>query len=186
MKYTEEEKEQIAEMVEDWLQRHNCSCEEVAQQDDNCITGAVDLVGELANIRDVTKENPLVFLGGTCAGSKWREFLIPLLHIDYYNPVVKEWTKECIKKENEAKLLAKYHLYVITPRMQGVYSIAEAVNSTHLVNVTTIFCILKEDNLGRFTPREMYSLAATKQLIEDNGGIVLDSLQEIADYLNKQ
>ena len=29
-----------------------------------------------------------VFLGGTCAESKWREKLIPLLQCDYFNPVV--------------------------------------------------------------------------------------------------
>lgn len=31
---------------------------------------------------------PKVFLGGTCNGSIWREKLIPLLKIDYFNPVV--------------------------------------------------------------------------------------------------
>lgn len=33
-----------------------------------------------------------VFLGGTCNGSKWREELIPLLQVGYFNPVVDEWT----------------------------------------------------------------------------------------------
>ena len=38
-----------------------------------------------------------VFLGGTCAESKWREKLIPLLKCDYFNPVVDDWTPECQK-----------------------------------------------------------------------------------------
>ena len=32
-----------------------------------------------------------VFLGGTCNESKWRDDLIKLLKIDYFNPVVKDW-----------------------------------------------------------------------------------------------
>lgn len=31
-----------------------------------------------------------VFLGGTCAGWKWRDELQPLLKCDYYNPIVKK------------------------------------------------------------------------------------------------
>ena len=36
-----------------------------------------------------------VFLGGTCNNSKWRDKLIPMLNIDYFNPVVDDWTEEC-------------------------------------------------------------------------------------------
>lgn len=35
-----------------------------------------------------------VFLGGTCAGWKWRDELQPLLKCDYYNPIVKNWSEE--------------------------------------------------------------------------------------------
>ena len=38
--------------------------------------------------------NLLLFLGGTCNGSVWREDLIPLLEyekIPYFNPVVDHW-----------------------------------------------------------------------------------------------
>ena len=44
-----------------------------------------------------------VFLGGTCAESKWREKLIPLLKCEYFNPVVEDWTPECQKIEEEQK-----------------------------------------------------------------------------------
>ena len=40
-----------------------------------------------------------VFLGGTCNGSTWRDELIPMLNIDYFNPVVENWTSECQKEE---------------------------------------------------------------------------------------
>jgi hypothetical protein len=29
-----------------------------------------------------------VYLGGTCNNSKWREKLIPLLKVKYFNPVI--------------------------------------------------------------------------------------------------
>lgn len=35
-----------------------------------------------------------VFLGGTCAGWKWRDELQLLLKCDYYNPIVKNWSEE--------------------------------------------------------------------------------------------
>lgn len=40
-----------------------------------------------------------VFLGGTCNNSKWRDELIPNLTVDYFNPVVDDWTPEAAKKE---------------------------------------------------------------------------------------
>ena len=50
-----------------------------------------------------------VFLGGTCAESTWREKLIPLLKINYFNPVVDDWTEECYKEELRQRYL-KYKL----------------------------------------------------------------------------
>jgi hypothetical protein len=40
-----------------------------------------------------------VFLGGTCNGSTWRDSLVKSLKIDYFNPVVKNWTPECQAEE---------------------------------------------------------------------------------------
>ena len=43
-----------------------------------------------------------IFLGGTCNESTWREKLIPLLEdrdIDYFNPVVSNWSEECYQEE---------------------------------------------------------------------------------------
>lgn len=74
-----------------------------------------------------------IFLGGTCGESTWREELIPELDnlgLEYFNPVVPDWTPECIEIENQEKNeLCNTHLYIITPEMSGVYSIAEMVNS---------------------------------------------------------
>jgi len=38
-----------------------------------------------------------VFLGGTCNKSTWRQRLIKLLKIDYFNPVVDDWNEEALR-----------------------------------------------------------------------------------------
>ena len=87
-----------------------------------------------------------IFLGGTCNNSTWRNKLIPILekyHIQYFNPIVDDWTEECVKIENEEKdVYCDCHLYVITPKMTGVYSIAEVIESVHMPNKLIIFCYL--------------------------------------------
>ena len=125
-----------------------------------------------------------VFLGGTCAESKWREKLIPLLKCDYFNPVVEDWTPECQENEEREKKICDYHLYVITPKMQGVYSIAEAVNDSKNVLRTCIFCVTKEEDDRDWTKGELKSLDATAKLIKRNGGVVLNNLEEVANFLN--
>ena len=55
-----------------------------------------------------------VFLGGTCANSKWRNKLIPLLEIDYFNPVVKNWTPKCQAEERRQREICDFVLYTIT------------------------------------------------------------------------
>ena len=82
-------------------------------------------------------ENPpkkILFLGGTCT-SKWRDEIIPALDyygVEYFNPVVEDWTPECIEIENEEKNeKCNIHLYYIDSSMQGVYSIAELVKSCY-------------------------------------------------------
>ena len=40
-----------------------------------------------------------VFLGGTCNESTWRDDLIKALKINYFNPVVEDWTPDCQQEE---------------------------------------------------------------------------------------
>ena len=74
-----------------------------------------------------------IFLGGTCGKSHWRDDLIKQLknyEVEWFNPVVKNWTPECqANEENEKNNKCNVHLYVITPEMKGIYSIAEIINS---------------------------------------------------------
>lgn len=126
-----------------------------------------------------------VFLGGTCNGSQWREILKPMLKINYFDPVVKDWTETAQKMELEKKESCDYLLYVITPLMIGFYSIAEAVDDSNKHNYKTVFCYLKEDNGRIFEPHQIKSLKATTNLIKRNGAKVFNKLEDVAEHLNE-
>ena len=147
------------------------------------------------------ENNKKVFLGGTCNESKWRDKLIPMLKINYFNPVVDDWNEECYQEELKQREICDYCLYVITPRMTGVYSIAEVVDDSNKRPEKTIFCVLNKD-LNKdydntiitnesmrpifFSKGQTMSLDRVGKMIERNGGKYFKSLKEVADYLNKE
>lgn len=130
------------------------------------------------------KENPNVFLGGTCNNSTWREKIIKDLKVPYFNPVVDDWNEEAQKREIEQRETAKFVLYVITPLMKGVYSIAEVVDDSNKRPEKTLFCVLEKDNDKEFDKSEIKSLTQVKKMVEKNGAKVFDSLSQISDFLN--
>lgn len=125
-----------------------------------------------------------VFLGGTCNGSEWREQIMPQLMCNYFNPVVEDWTPECQEIEEQEKVICDYHLYVITPKMKGVFSIAEVVNDSMKMKDKCIFCVTKEEDDDDFQQHELKSLKATEKLVATNGGTVLSTLGEVVAFLN--
>jgi hypothetical protein len=139
-----------------------------------------------------------VFLGGTCNESKWRDELIKLLKIDYFNPVVEDWTPECMAEEIRQRETCDYCLYVITPRMSGVYSIAEVIDDSNKRSQRTLFCFLGEDanpmqsltsmtlKSLKFDKGQLKSLGQVAKMVVKNGGKHFETLQEIADFLNQQ
>ena len=128
-----------------------------------------------------------VFLGGTCNESKWRDELIPMLKIDYFNPVVDDWTEECYQEELRQREICDYCFYVITPRMTGVYSIAEVVDDSNKRPNKTILCVLRKDTDSElfFNKTQMKSLDKVGQMVKMNGGKYFKSLEEVAAYLNQ-
>ncbi len=124
------------------------------------------------------------FLGGTCNGSTWRESLIPMLSVKYFNPVVADWTPECQEEEIKQRQECDFCLYVITPKMTGVYAIAEVVDDSNKRPEKTVFVALEQDGDEQFTPVQIKSMKMVKRMIEENGGQVCDSLDQVADYLN--
>ena len=141
-----------------------------------------------------------VFLGGTCNESTWRDRLIKMLEIDYFNPVVDDWTEECYQEELRQRKICDYCLYVITPRMTGVYSIAEVVDDSNKRPEKTIFCILNYDlsdykmklvdgkkvrkYVKLFDEGQLKSLDKVGVMVEKNGGKYFRSLSEVAEFLN--
>lgn len=126
-----------------------------------------------------------VFLGGTCNGSRWRDALIPLLtNALPYNPVVPDWTPECQAEEIRQRETSDYCLYVITPKMLGVYSIAEVVDDSNKRPEKTLFLVLPTDGEDVFTAEQLKSLTQTGKLVAANGGRVFATQQELVDFLN--
>ena len=124
-----------------------------------------------------------IFLGGTCNESDWRDKLIPLLQVDYFNPVVDDWTEECMKNEIiEKEDKCNIHFYAITSKMTGVFSIAEVVDSVHKHNIRTILHIFPQG----FDFGQLRSLSAVVNLVNSRGGIAYidDELERSARILN--
>lgn len=124
-----------------------------------------------------------VFLGGTCNGSTWRSRLKRVVQIDMFDPVVEDWTPDCQAVEMDEKTnKCNIHLYVITAEMTGVFSIAEVVDSVHMLGKRTILHIVPDG----FEDRQLRSLNAVLDLVNLRGGIAyIDSdLDRTARVLN--
>lgn len=125
-----------------------------------------------------------VFLGGTCNGSNWRDLIIPHLKMDYYNPVVDDWTPDCILEEMRQKTICNICLYVITPKMSGVYSIAEVVDDSNKRPGKTLLCVLPDDDGIEFNEGQHRSLMAVIDMVKRNGVKVFTSLEETVSHIN--
>ena len=125
-----------------------------------------------------------VFLGGTCNESTWRNDLIEMLKIDFFNPVVEDWTPECMAEERKQREICDFVLYTITPKMTGAYSIAEVVDDSNKRPERTLFCLLDEDEGLLFTEGQRRSLGQVLEMVKRNGGKTFVSLYSVAEYLN--
>jgi len=120
-----------------------------------------------------------VFLGGTCNSSTWREEIIEDLKIDYFNPVVEDWTPECMKEELKQRDKCDFCLYVITSDMTGVYSIAEVIDDSNKRPEKTIFAFKKEG----FTKGQIKSLETVGNMVFRNNASWVD-FKNVAALLN--
>jgi hypothetical protein len=127
-----------------------------------------------------------VFLGGTCNGSLWRDEFIKKLKLHYYNPVGETWTHEMMQEELKQRAESDFCLYVLTPKMEGYYSIAELVDDSHKRPGKTLFCFLTEDDGKIFSPVQVRSLEHIGKMIKENGARYFASLPEVSDFLNQQ
>ncbi len=125
-----------------------------------------------------------VFLGGTCNETTWRDELKSLLKIDYFDPVVDDWNEKAQQEEVTQRRKCDFVLYTITPKMTGVYSIAQAVDDSNKRPRKTIFCYLEKDGDDLFDFGQLRSLKSVAHMVKQNGGTICTSLSECADVLN--
>ena len=129
-----------------------------------------------------------VFLGGTHNESTWRDRIIPMLKIDNFNPVVKDWTSDCRAEEIRQRQECDFVLYTITPKMTGVYSIAEVVDDSNKRPEKTVLVLLRNDADAflSFNHSQWKSLEAVAKMVFTNGARVFMDLHAAADYLNME
>jgi len=127
----------------------------------------------------------VLFLGGTCSSEgNWRDHLIPILKgegISYFDPRVDNWDSQAQEREKEIKKRDNtVELYVITKNMKGVFSIAEAVDSSNKKPDKTIFLVKEEG----FDDHQLKSLRAVEEVIEKNGGHIAKDLNDVILIMN--
>jgi hypothetical protein len=126
-----------------------------------------------------------VFLGGTCNESTWRDEMMDYLYawgVEYFNPVVDDWNDEAYKNELREREICDYCLYTITPKMTGVYSIAEVVDDSNKRPEKTVFVVLEEAG-EVFTDGQMRSLKAVATMVEKNGGKSFNDLKSASKFI---
>ncbi len=150
------------------------------------IISKIALYNIMENKKINTQKSKKIFLGGTCNNSTWRDDLILLLRINYFNPIVatSDWTDAHQKKEIRERESSDFCLYVITPKMTGVYSIAEVVDDSNKRPEKTIFAVLEKDGKQKFDESQIKSLQSVSKLVQNNGAKVFNNLKDIADYVN--
>lgn len=127
-----------------------------------------------------------VFLGGTCNNSQWRDKMEQYLTgdgLDYFNPVVDDWDEEAQANELRERDECDFCLYVITPLMLGVYSVAEVVDDSNKRPEKTVFVMLRSDEDEYFGDSQWKSLNAVADLVDRNGGAVFESLRAASIFI---
>ena len=110
-----------------------------------------------------------VFMGGTCNGSKWRELFKGIEGIEWFDPVVPDWNEEAQENELRHRAVDDILLYVITPKMTGVYSIAEVVDDSNKQPGRVVFSYTDIDEDSVFDNHSLKSLKAVANMIQKNG-----------------
>lgn len=126
-----------------------------------------------------------VFLGGTTAGPSWRDVLIPSLKCPYFNPIVKDWTEEAREKEKAEKDDCGISLYVLTPFLKTVFSVAEILEDCITRRPErTVVCLLDGFQGKTFEPHVKRSIDAVMEMIQKYQPTVVKDLGSCANAIN--
>jgi hypothetical protein len=145
------------------------------------------ILNETSSLEELAKslwKPGFVFLGGTTASTEWRNVIIPKLTIEYFNPIVEDWKPEDEAIELQKRKDAGIVLYVISPKMKGVYSIAEVIDDSNKRPSSTVFSYMTKDGNASFDDQQIRSMNAVGKMVLRNGGKWLDTMDEVVQYLN--
>jgi hypothetical protein len=112
--------------------------------------------------------------------------LIPRIKMDYYNPVVPEWTEEAYQRELVERTVCDVCLYVLTPKIAGYYSIAEVADDSNKRPHKTVFCILLEDDGLQFDAHQYRSLQKVGKIVTENGGYFCEGMEALVQHLRSR
>jgi len=125
-----------------------------------------------------------IFLGGMLYNGKTRSIIkdskIKCVNMFNEYPTLETITEEVILRKE-----CDYILYLISPHMCCIATIAEAVDDVNNVPKKVIFCVHTGISRKDFTDEELCSLGTVTALIARRGGTCLFSLEQVANYLNK-
>lgn len=128
-----------------------------------------------------------IFLGGTCSDSAWRDELTKDLddaEIDYFDPMTQIWDSHARAIENIEKIACRVHVYNITPKMKGFYSIAEVVDRSNKYPKDTILSIQYLDGNKTFENHDLETLLMVCEMVARNGAVVfIDDFDGMVDYI---
>ncbi|QXO10977.1 hypothetical protein pEaSNUABM54_00151 [Erwinia phage pEa_SNUABM_54] len=129
---------------------------------------------------------PLVFMGGTCAGPKWRDRLVSQVSQTYrwFNPVVDDWTPEAKEAEIEVRSQADVLLYGITPYQEGCYSFLEMTEDAVRSEKRVVVCFLPSFEDKAYSEAQWSSIMSAKQLLERHNAVVVLSMEELIAWFN--
>lgn len=130
---------------------------------------------------------PLVFMGGTCPGPKWRDRLTAQVQqaFRWYNPVVTEWTAKAQELEIAVRKEADILLYVLNPYQEGFYSLIEATEDAIRSEKKVVIGIIPTYEDKSFNDKQWNSLIAAKAVWERHGAVVKVSMEELVDWFSK-
>ena len=121
-----------------------------------------------------------VFLGGTCAGSKWRDEFIRKCgpDADCFNPVVDDWNDEARKNEIRHREKDDVVLYALEdPR--SAYSIAELIDDSNKRPERTVgLLLMKDDGSDRYR-----SMMQVMKMAARNGAEVFYDMDAAVNYV---
>lgn len=124
-----------------------------------------------------------IFLGGTIAGPDYRELLIPLLKVPYFNPVVYNWTEADAVRENIAKQAAAINVFVITPAAIGMYSVAE-MTELAITSDKPLYVMFMEVEGYSWNEHQVKSNTQIKKLLSKYNVLLFEDLPLLANALN--